>query len=391
MPTSPVRIKSKLPQTGTTIFTIMSGMANERGAINLSQGFPDFLCDTRLIDLVEQFMRKGLNQYAPMPGIMPLREGLAQKAAQLYGANLNPETEITITAGGTEAIYAALTATIGEGDEVIVFEPAYDCYAPSIELNRGIPIYVELQPPGYTIDWQSVKKLISQRTRMIIINSPHNPTGTVLSPEDLRQLEAITQGTDILILSDEVYEHIIFDGLEHQSVLRSPALAERSFVVFSFGKTYHNTGWKMGYCLAPAHLMAEFRKAHQFIVFSANSPIQYAFAEMLKVPDHYLMLREFYQEKRDYFNRLLAETPLSLNPASGSYFQCAGYQTFSEENDYDFAVRLTKEAGVASIPVSSFYHHTLDYKILRFCFAKERETLEKAAERLTGFFKKESR
>lgn len=390
MPASPIHIKSKLPQTGTTIFTIMSGMANELGAINLSQGFPDFLCDEKLIMLVEQFMKKGLNQYAPMPGILPLRDKIAEKVQALYGASYHPDTEITITPGGTEAIYAAITSVIGEGDEVIVFEPAYDCYAPSIRLNKGVPIYVELQPPDYSIDWITLKKLINQRTKMIIINSPHNPTGAVFTAEDLRQLELLTQGTDILVMSDEVYEHIIFDGLEHQSVLRSPALAERSFVVFSFGKTYHNTGWKMGYCLAPAELMAEFRKAHQFIVFSANTPIQYAFAEMMNDPEHYLGLSAFYQEKRDYFNRLIGDTPLTLKPASGSYFQCAGFGAITEEKDFDFAVRLTKEAGVASIPISSFYHHSLDNKVLRFCFAKEKETLEKAAERLVAFFKKDS-
>lgn len=391
MPTYLSHLKSKLPQTGTTIFTIMSGLANEVGAINLSQGFPDFLCDEKLIKLVEQFMRKGLNQYAPMPGIVPLRERIAEKTESLYKTKYNPDTEITITAGGTEAIYAAITSVISEGDEVIIFEPAYDCYAPSIELNKGVPIYVELQPPDYVIDWQAVKKLISQRTKMIMINSPHNPTGTVLSANDLKQLESITQNSDILILSDEVYEHIIFDRRQHQSVLASPQLAERSFVVFSFGKTYHNTGWKMGYCLAPAELMKEFRKAHQFIVFSANTPIQYAFAEMMKEPAHYLGLKDFYQQKRDAFNALIKETPLALKPASGSYFQCVSYDSFTDEKDYDFAVRLTREAGVAAIPVSAFYHHSNDYKMLRFCFAKENETLEKAAERLMEFFKKESR
>ena len=251
MPSFPSHIKSKLPKTGTTIFTVMSALANEYNAINLSQGFPDFLCDEKLISLVDQFMRKGYNQYAPMPGILPLREAIAEKTEKLYGSKFNPETEITITPGGTEAIYAAITSTIHEGDEVIIFEPAYDCYAPAVALNRGVPIYVQLHAPDYKIDWNDVKKLISQRTKMIMLNSPHNPTGAVLNAQDLRQLQRITQNSDIIILSDEVYEHIIFDDLEHESILKYPKLAERSFVIFSFGKTYHNTGWKMGYCLAP--------------------------------------------------------------------------------------------------------------------------------------------
>ena len=382
MPSFPSHIKSKLPTTGTTIFTVMSALANQHQAINLSQGFPDFLCDAKLISLVEQFMRKGFNQYAPMPGILSLREAIAEKTNTLYGSKFNPDTEITITPGGTEAIYAAITAVIDEGDEVIIFEPAYDCYAPAVELNGGIPIYVELQPPDYKIDWNDVKKIITQHTKLIMINSPHNPTGTVMSANDMKQLQRITQNSDIIILSDEVYEHIIFDSLKHQSVLEYPKLAERSFVIFSFGKTYHNTGWKMGYCLAPAELMREFRKAHQFIVFSSNTPIQYAFAEMMKEPAHYLGLKDFYQEKRDYFISLISDLPFTITPASGSYFQCVGYDEITHEKDYDFAVRLTKEYGVASIPISPFYHHNNDYKMLRFCFAKEKETLEKAAERL---------
>lgn len=382
MPDYPAHIKSKLPKTGTTIFTIMSALAQEHGAINLSQGFPDFMCDARLITLVEQFMRKGLNQYAPMPGILPLREAIAAKAESLYAAKYHPETEVTVTAGGTEAIYAAITAVVEEGDEVIIFEPAYDCYAPSVELNGGVAIYVELEVPDYVIDWNAVKKLINQRTKMIIINTPHNPSGMVMTAQDMKQLQKLTQNTDIIILSDEVYEHIIFDGLEHQSVMRYPKLAERSFVVFSFGKTYHNTGWKMGYCLAPAELMREFRKAHQFIVFSANTPVQYAFAEMMKDPMHYLGLRTFYEEKRNYFLKLTEGSRFKATPAAGSYFQLLSYKGISNEKDTDFAVRLTKEAGVAAIPTSVFYHHGVDRKMLRFCFAKENETLEKAAERL---------
>lgn len=382
MPLFPSYVKSKLPKTGTTIFTVMSGLANEHKAINLSQGFPDFLCDKKLISLVGQFMRKGLNQYAPMPGILPLREAIAEKAERLYHTRYNPDTEITITPGGTEAIYAAITSVITEGDEVIILEPAYDCYVPSVELNRGVPVYLELVPPDYKIDWNALKKLLGPKTKMIMINSPHNPTGVILTEEDMRQLESITSQTDIIILSDEVYEHIIFDEAEHQSILKYPKLAERSFVIFSFGKTYHNTGWKMGYCLGPAELMKEFRKAHQFIVFSCNTPIQYAFAEMMKDQAYYENLKSFYQQKRDYFIQLMNGLPFTLKPASGSYFQCASYEKMTEEKDFDFAVRLTKEAGVASIPLSSFYHNSNDYKMLRFCFAKEKETLEKAAERL---------
>lgn len=382
MPLFRSQIKSKLPKTGTTIFSVMSALANEHKAINLSQGFPDFLCDEKLMSLVDQFIRKGYNQYAPMQGIIGLREAIAEKTERLYNIKYNPETEINIAAGGTEAIYAAITSVINEGDEVIIFEPAYDCYAPAIELNRGVPIYFELKPPQYKIDWNDVKKLISQRTKMIMINTPHNPTGSVLSEDDMKQLQAITQNTDILILSDEVYEHIIFDDIEHQSVLKYPELAERSFVIFSFGKTYHNTGWKMGYCLAPQALMKEFRKAHQFIVFSCNTPMQYAYTEIMKDSSHYLELGKFYEEKRNYFNGLLKYTPFTIIPASGSYFQCLGYEKITDEKDFDFAVRITKEFGVAAIPLSSFYHNGDDYKMLRFCFAKGNETLEKAAERL---------
>ncbi|MBA3649343.1 MAG: methionine aminotransferase [Chitinophagales bacterium] len=382
MPAFRTPIKSKLPGRGTTIFTIMSTLANECGAINLSQGFPDFLCDERLISLVEYYMRKGMNQYAPMPGILSLREAIAEKAELLYQAKYSPETEITITSGGTEAIYAAITAVVHEGDEVIIFEPAYDCYAPAVELNLGIPVYIELTSPDYSINWHEVRKCISDRTRMIIINTPHNPSGMVMSKNDMEELQRLTSNSDIIILSDEVYEHIIFDDHAHQSVLRYPLLAERSFVIFSFGKTYHNTGWKMGYCLAPAELMREFRKAHQFIVFSANTPYQYAFAEMLKEQSYYSGLRDFYQGKRDYFLKLIKESRFIAKPADGSYFQMLSYKEITMEKDTDFAIRITKEHGVASIPVSAFYHNSLDNKMLRFCFAKEDHTLESAAERL---------
>ncbi len=382
MPHFPNRIHSKLPKVGTTIFTIMSALANEYKAINLSQGFPNFDVSAELISLVNKYMQKGFNQYAPMQGIMPLREAIAEKMFDLYHVNYNPETEINITSGGTQAIYSAIAAVIAEGDEVIIFEPAYDCYAPAIELQGGIPVYIELKAPDYHIEWEEVKKLINHRTRMIMINTPHNPTGAVMSVEDMKQLVKITDNTDIIILSDEVYEHIIFDGIEHQSVAKYPKLAERSFIIFSFGKTYHTTGWKIGYCLAPANMMTEFRKVHQFIVFCSNTPIQYALAEYMKNKNEYLALGKFYQEKRDYFIDLIKDSKFKFTPASGSYFQLLNYKDITDEKDTDYAIRLTKEVGVASVPISVFYHQPVDNKFLRFCFAKTNETLEKAAEKL---------
>jgi methionine aminotransferase len=381
MPEFPNVIKSKLPSVGTTIFTIMSSLANEHKAINLSQGFPDFETAPELISLVNHYMQKGMNQYAPMQGILSLREALAEKTLELYDVEYKPDTEITVTSGGTQAIYTAVTAMIREGDEVLVFEPAYDSYIPAIELAGGIPVYISLQAPDYKPDWNIVKKAITPKTRMIMLNTPHNPTGTVWTPEDMLELERIVSGTDISIISDEVYEHIIFDGIRHESVMRYPRLAERSFVVFSFGKTYHSTGWKMGYCLAPANLMTEFRKVHQFVVFCSNAPIQYALADYIR-NKNYLELPSFYQEKRDYFLKLIAGSPFEYTPAKGSYFQCLSYKKFNRERDTEFAIRLTKEAGVASIPVSVFYHDKIDERILRFCFAKKNETLEKAAEKI---------
>lgn len=381
MPHFPNHIKSKLPQAGTTIFTIMSALANEYQAINLSQGFPNFDVSPELISLVNHYMNKGMNQYAPMQGILPLRERIAEKVQDLYAAVYHPDKEINITSGGTQAIYTAITAMVREGDEVIIFEPAYDCYAPAILLAGGIPVYIQLAAPDYAIDWTKVKKLISHRTKMIIINTPHNPAGTVMSAKDMKELEKITSGTEITIISDEVYEHILFDGLKHESVMKYPKLAERSFVIFSFGKTYHNTGWKMGYCLAPENLMTEFRRVHQFVVFSSNTFIQYALADYMK-NKNYLELPAFFQEKRDYFLKLIADSNFKFIPAKGSYFQSLDYSAISKESDFDFAVKLTKEIGVASVPVSAFYHKKNDYKMLRFCFAKTNETLEKAAEKL---------
>jgi methionine transaminase len=376
----PNLISSKLPNVGTTIFTIMSKLAADNNAINLSQGFPDFNCDSELIALVNKYMKEGKNQYAPMAGLMPLREVIADKIESLHQTRYNPETEITITAGGTQAIYTAISAIIRDGDEVIIFEPAYDCYQPAIEMNGGTTVYLQLKAPTYSIDWNQVKKVINHRTRMMIINTPHNPTGSILTTEDMQMLERITKNTDIVIISDEVYEHIIFDNQPHQSVSRFPKLAERSFIISSFGKTFHTTGWKMGYCVAPANLMAEFRKVHQFLVFCVNSPIQYALAEYMKDSNNYKGLNKFYQDKRDYFVSLIKNSRFEIIPCGGTYFQLLNYKKLSKEKDTDYAIRLTKENGIASVPISVFYHEAVDNNVLRFCFAKKEETLEKAAE-----------
>jgi methionine aminotransferase len=375
-------IKSKLPGVGTTIFSIMTAHANEQVAINLAQGFPDFNCNPDLVKLVNAAMKKGLNQYAPMPGVLTLREKIAAKTENLYGAVYNPETEVTITPGGTHALYAAISAIVGEGDEVIVLEPCYDSYIPAIELNGGRPIFYELKYPDFKVDWNEVKRLINFKTRMVIINTPHNPTGAVLEADDMLQLQKILDNTDVVVLSDEVYEHIIFDNVQHQSVARFPKLAERSIIVSSFGKTYHTTGWKMGYVLAPADITKEFRKVHQFIAFSANTPIQHALAEFIDQKQHYMELSAFYQEKRDYFQKLVAGSNFKILPCKGSYFQMLNYAKITQERDVDFAIRLTKEYKVASIPTSVFYKMKTDNNLLRFCFAKSNETLEKAAEKL---------
>ncbi len=373
-------VHSKLPQTGTSVFAVMSGLAREHNAINLSQGFPDFAVSEELIDLVHKYMKEGHNQYAPMPGVPLLRETIAEKTAFLYSADYHPETEITITAGATQAIFTAITAFIREDDEVIVFEPAYDSYVPAIKLCGGIPICIQLTLPDYRIDWKQLRKVLNQRTKMIIINSPHNPTGSILNAVDLMELDKLTRNTGIIVLSDEVYEHIIFDGYEHQSVCRYPQLASRSMVMCSFGKTFHATGWKCGYCLAPENLMKEFRKVHQFVVFAVNTPVQYAIAEYLRNRDNYMHLGSFYQEKRDYFLKLIKGSRFKMIPASGTYFQVLDYSRISDEPEMDFAVRLTKEYGVASVPNSYFYNKSQNNQTLRFCFAKSKETLEKAAE-----------
>ncbi|EDM38293.1 putative aminotransferase [Pedobacter sp. BAL39] len=360
----------------------MSRLAEQHQAINLSQGFPDFDCDPQLIRYITEAMKKGLNQYAPMAGLPALRTLIAEKMNAFYAANYHPDTEITITAGGTQAIFTALTACISPGDEVIIFEPAYDAYAPTIKMLGGIVKPYELSPPNYEIDWEMVKKLFSVNTKMIILNSPQNPTGCILSEKDIKALVKLTKNTDILILSDEVYEHIVFDGRKHQSVAQYPELRERSFIVASFGKLLHATGWKVGYCLAPELMMKEFRKVHQFNVFSVNTPMQAGIAKYLKQSDQYQLLSPFFQQKRDVFRSLLSETRFKLLPCSGSYFQCVSYAHFSDEKDTDMAEHIIRSYGVASIPVSAFYLRNTDHQILRFCFAKKQETLEKAVERL---------
>lgn len=376
-----MNIHSKLPRVGTNIFTIMSGLATELKAINLGQGLPDFPMEPRLHELVTKAMVDGFNQYAPMPGWMPLREAIAEKIDYLYNAKINPGSEITITPGGTYAIYTAFTTILQPGDEVIVFEPSYDSYVPNIEVNGGIAVLVPLKVPGYGIDWEAVDRALSPRTKAILINSPHNPTGAVLSESDMQELQKRVAGTGIFIISDEVYEHLIFDGLAHQSVIRYPALLERSFVCFSFGKVYNCTGWKLGYCVAPASLTAEFRKIHQFNAFSCNTPVQVGLAGFLGNTEAYLSLSTMMQQKRDYFISLMKDTRFTLQESFGSYFICGTYERISKEADKDFAIRLTKEYGVATIPVSAFYQDGTDNKVLRFCFAKKEETLEQAVER----------
>lgn len=375
-------IESKLPGVGTTIFTVMSVLAKEHNAVNLGQGYPDYDMSPDLIELVARAMRKGHNQYVHMNGYPPLRDVIAEKVNFLYGTTVDPSTQITVTPGGTYGIFTALTAVLRPGDEVIVFEPAYDSYIPTIEVNGAIPILVELEFPSYRINWDEVRRKLTTRTRMIMLNSPHNPTGSVLAREDIDQLRQIVSGTDILILSDEVYEHLIYDGIEHQSMLRFPDLLERSFVCFSFGKVFHCTGWKLGYCISSPDLMHEFRKVHQFNCFSCHSPSQVALAQFLQDRTSYLQLGNVMQAKRDYFATLMKQTRFIPLNSSGSYFQCYSYADISNESEFDFAIRLTKEFGVASIPVSAFYQVRKENMVVRFCFSKKNETLETAVEKL---------
>lgn len=360
----------------------MSGLATEYKAVNLGQGFPDFQMSKELTDLVNKAMNDGFNQYSPMPGWMPLREAIAEKVQHLYKTSINPDTNITITPGGTYAIYSAFTTILQPGDEVIVFEPAYDSYIPNIEINGATAVTINLVYPDYHIDWEAVRKAINPKTKAIIINSPHNPTGSVIGEKDIEELRKTVEGTNIFIISDEVYEHLIFDGIPHQSILRYPDLLQRSFVCFSFGKVYNCTGWKLGYCIAPPELTKEFRKVHQFNCFSCHTPSQVALAHFLKDKEAYLSLSGFMQAKRDYFTSLMQQTRFDMLQSHGSYFICARYNRISDENDKDFATRLTKEAGVATIPVSAFYQNGKDDKVLRFCFSKKEETLEQAVEKL---------
>lgn len=385
MPDFPAAIDSRLPWVGTTIFTVMSRLAAEHGAINLSQGFPDFPAPPALFDLVAKHMHAGANQYAPMAGAAALREAIAEKVAALYGLTYDVEQEITVTAGATQAIFTAVAALVRPGDEVIVFEPVYDSYVPSIELNGGRAVPCRLTFPDFLPDWDEVRARITPKTRMIIINTPHNPSGAVWTTGDMRQLGQLVRGTNIVVVSDEVYEHIVFDGRRHESVVCHPGLAERSFVVSSFGKTYHVTGWKIAYCLAPRELMAEFRKAHQFVVFCVNHPMQLALAEFMQERERYLGLAGFYQARRDFFRQQLAGSRFELLPCAGTYFQSVRYDAISDEPDRAFVERLTKEHGVAAIPFSAFYPCTnggRDDRVIRFCFAKGEETLAKAGERL---------
>jgi methionine aminotransferase len=377
-------LQSRLPAVGTTVFTLMSALASEHGAVNLGQGFPDFGCDPRLLDAVNDAMRAGLNQYPPMAGAAPLREAIAAKIAALYGRQYDAASEITVTAGATQGIITAILCAVHPGDEVIVIEPAYDSYQPSIALGGGVavPVAMRVDDTGYSVPWDAVAGAVTARTRMIIINTPHNPTGTILRAADLEALAGIVAGTDILVLSDEVYEHMVYDGARHESVSRHPVLAERAFVVSSFGKTYHVTGWKVGYVAAPAALTAEFRKVHQYNVFTVNTPMQHGIASYMQDPKPYLELPAFYQRKRDLFRDGLASTRFTLLPADGTYFQCVRYDGISDLSESEFAQWLTREIKVAAIPVSAFYGQARESGIVRFCFAKQDETLRLALERL---------
>jgi methionine aminotransferase len=377
-------LHSRLPNVGTTIFTVMSALAQQHGAVNLGQGFPDFGCDPALIDAVDRAMRAGLNQYPPMTGVQVLREAIAAKIEALYGRAYDPGSEITVTAGATQAILTAVLAIVHPGDEVIVLDPCYDSYEPNIVLAGGTAVHVPLVPGTFRPDFDRIAAAISPRTRALIVNSPHNPSGTVWSEADMQRLAALLAPTGIVLIADEVYEHMVYDGVRHESVSRHPALAERAFVVSSFGKTYHVTGWKVGYVSAPAPLMAEFRKVHQFNVFTVNTPVQHGLAEFMRDASHHLGLAAFYQRKRDRFRAGLAQTRFRLLPGAGTYFQCVGYEAIGDEPEEAFCKRLTSEVGVAAIPLSAFYPGGFEQRIVRFCFAKKDETLDLALERLAA-------
>ena len=373
-------LQSKLLKTETSIFAVMTGLAKEYGAVNLSQGFPDFPISEELIDRVTYYMKSGFNQYAPMTGVDELRKAISLMFRHNHDAYYHPDQEINITAGGTQALYAAIASFVRKDDEVVIFEPAYDSYGPAVQLNGGIVKYARLEFPDFRINWDELPRLINHRTKMVIINTPHNPTGSVLREDDLIRLERLLEGRDIVVLSDEVYEHLIFENIQHQSVCRFPKLASRSLLVGSFGKTFHATGWKTGFVLAPENLMKEFRKAHQFIVFASNTPIQYAISDYINNPANYLYLGKFYQEKRDLFVEKVKASRFNILSCFGTYFQLLDYSSISDENEMDFAVRLVKEYGIAAVPVSPFYHNKSDNKVLRFCFAKQEETIDKAGE-----------
>ena len=375
-------VQSKLPAGGVTIFSVMSRLAEDVGAINLGQGFPDFNCAPQLIDAVERHMREGHNQYAPMLGVYALREALARKIDLLYGRRYDPATEMCVTSGATEGLFSTLTALVRPGDEVLLFQPAYDSYAPAIQLSGGTPVYVTLRRPDYCIDWDEVRRAITPHTRVILLNTPHNPTGMVLDLDDIRELERVLEHTDAFVVSDEVYEHIVFDGVRHESMARHPAIAERAVVISSFGKTYHTTGWKIGYCVAPRALAAEVARVHQWVTYAVNTPIQRAYAEMVTQDPISTDVTTFYQAKRDLFLRLLQGSRFRPIACRGTFFQVVDYSEITDEHDAEFAVRLTKEHGVAAIPISPFLSGVEPGPVLRFCFAKRDETLEAAAERL---------
>jgi methionine aminotransferase len=378
-------LSSKLPDVGTTIFTVMSELARAEGALNLSQGFPDFDGPKALLDRVSHYLHDGHNQYAPMMGVPALRSAIATKVSDLYGLRVDAEKEVTVTSGATEALFCAIAAVVNPGDEVIVFDPAYDSYEPVVRLQGGRTLHVPLHPPDYRVDWTQVRDLVSDRTRLIISNTPHNPTGTVWDAADIAALSDIVADRNLFLLADEVYEHIIFDGRTHQSLTRYPDLFARSFVVSSFGKTYHTTGWKIGYCVAPAPLTEEFRRIHQYVTFTSNTPVQLALADFLNEhPEHHRTLGAFYQAKRDTFCRLLADSPFSVTPSAGTYFQLLDYSAWSNEPDAQLAVRLTREAKLAAIPVSPFYLQDPGHRMLRLCFAKDDATLVRAAEILSS-------
>ena len=379
-----MKIQSKLPKVGTTIFSVMSQLAASHDAVNLGQGFPDFDGPQRLRDALSEAMNSGKNQYAPATGLPALRQQIARKCEAMYRCKVDADSEVTVTSGATEALFAAIAAVVRLGDEVIVLDPCYDSYEPAIELNGGIAVHVPLDAEDFSVDWQRVRDALTRRTRMIVVNSPHNPSGAVFTAADLDSLAAITRDTEIIVLSDEVYEHIVFDGNEHQSVLRHAELAARSFVVSSFGKTYHCTGWKVGYCVAPVQLSAEFRKVHQYLTFCTFTPAQVALAEVMEtMPEHYLELPAFYQARREFFRELLTDTKFRLLPVAGAYFQLVDYSAISDKDDYSFCEWLVAKAGVAAIPISAFYESApADMRLIRFCFAKSDAVLRAAAQRL---------